>query len=181
MALSKDDSKYDLYGSATVVGGAPVAGLGFGGLTLSDFSGIHLAVYRAYDSRLGRWISQDPIGINGGINLYAYVGNGSINAIDPSGLVKMWIGGGKSDCDYYKKKCDEQSACGPKDSYYCKAIQCCRDFSDTLINRCVRRCLIVSDQSGVGPATAHVVCYTSCFKCDLWNTPKSCKGVSAIY
>src|SRR5207248_10560785 len=98
------------------------------------------------------------------------------------GLVKVWIGGGKSDCDYYQKKCEESSLpCGSGDPYYCKAVQCCRDFTDTLINRCVRRCLITLDQTGVGPATAHVVCYTSCVKFDLWNTPPSCKCVSAIY
>ncbi len=173
--------EYDPYGSATVVAGAPVAGLGFGGLTLSEFSGIHLAVYRAYDSRLGRWISQDPIGINGGINLYAYVGNGSINAIDPSGLMKMPIGGGKSNCDYYKKKCDDSGACGPKDQYACNAYECCRDFPDTLINRCVRRCLVMMDQvceKGVCRFGSHVVCYTSCLKFDLWNIPPSCNNVS---
>ncbi|MCC7124014.1 MAG: RHS repeat protein [Acidobacteria bacterium] len=173
--------EYDPYGSATVVAGAPVAGLGFGGLRLSDFSGIHLAVYRAYDSRLGRWISQDPIGINGGINLYAYVGNGSTNAIDSSGLVKIPVGGGKSDCDYYKKKCDDSGVCGPKDQYACNAYQRCRDFPDTLINRCVRRCLVMMDQvceKGVCRIGSHVVCYTSCLKFDVWNIPPSCTNVS---
>jgi len=173
--------EYDPFGSATVVTGASVAGLGFGGLRLSDFSGLHLALYRAYDSRLGRWISEDPIGIKGGINLYAYVGNESVNGIDPSGLVKMPIGGGKSDCDYYKKKCDDSGACGPKDEYACKAFQCCRDFSDTLVNRCVRRCLVMMDQvcdKGVCRFGSHVVCYSSCLKFDLRNMPPSCGNVS---
>lgn len=49
-------------------------------------SGLNLAVYRAYDPNLGRWISQDPIGLAGGINLYAYVGNNPISRIDRLGL-----------------------------------------------------------------------------------------------
>jgi len=32
------------------------------------------------------WLNQDPIGENGGINLYQFVGNNPISVIDPSGL-----------------------------------------------------------------------------------------------
>jgi hypothetical protein len=41
---------------------------------------------RPYDPDLGRWITRDPIGERGGINLYGYVGNNPINKIDPLGL-----------------------------------------------------------------------------------------------
>jgi len=41
---------------------------------------------RWYDPQARRFISEDPIGLNGGINLYAYVGNNPVNATDPSGL-----------------------------------------------------------------------------------------------
>lgn len=36
--------------------------------------------------RSTQWLSRDPIAENGGINLYAYVGNDPINAMDPLGL-----------------------------------------------------------------------------------------------
>ena len=48
-----------------------------------------LYYYRArwYDPQARRFISEDPIGLNGGINLYAYVGNNPINRRDPSGKI----------------------------------------------------------------------------------------------
>jgi uncharacterized protein RhaS with RHS repeats len=48
---------------------------------------------RYYDAGLGRFISEDPIGHNGGLNLYAYVGGNPINKVDPLGLVGDDING----------------------------------------------------------------------------------------
>ena len=44
--------------------------------------------HRWYDANTGRWISKDPIGFAAGdANLSRYVGNGPVNASDPSGLI----------------------------------------------------------------------------------------------
>jgi uncharacterized protein RhaS with RHS repeats len=41
---------------------------------------------RPYDPNLGRWIQRDPIGEQGGLNLYRYVANDPLNFYDPYGL-----------------------------------------------------------------------------------------------
>jgi len=44
--------------------------------------------YRAryYDPKIGRFISEDPIGFEGGVNFFAYVHNNPANRTDPMGL-----------------------------------------------------------------------------------------------
>jgi RHS repeat-associated protein len=62
------------------------ADFGFTGHYHHQPSGLHLVLYRVYDADLGRWISRDPIGEAGGINIYAYVGDNPVTWIDPLGL-----------------------------------------------------------------------------------------------
>ncbi|KPQ23336.1 RHS repeat-associated core domain-containing protein [Halomonas sp. HL-93] len=48
-------------------------------------SGLYYNRHRYYDPQQGRYISQDPIGLNGGTNLYSYVTNPT-GMVDPLGL-----------------------------------------------------------------------------------------------
>ena len=64
------------------------------------YTGSRIAVGGLYDMRarfysptIGRFLSTDPIGTSGGVNLYAYVGNDPLNFTDPSGLAAENIGG----------------------------------------------------------------------------------------
>ncbi|MDG1733859.1 MAG: RHS repeat-associated core domain-containing protein, partial [Thalassotalea sp.] len=47
--------------------------------------------YRDYDPQTGRYIQSDPIGLNGGMNTFAYVGGNPLMYIDPKGLAR-WTG-----------------------------------------------------------------------------------------
>jgi RHS repeat-associated protein len=80
---------YDPYGRSTTVLETTPTDFNFTGLYRHSKSNLDLAVYRAYDPDLGRWLSRDPIAETGGLNLYAYVKNSSLVAIDPSGLLDV--------------------------------------------------------------------------------------------
>ncbi|PVL83820.1 hypothetical protein C4797_19840 [Salmonella enterica subsp. enterica serovar Weslaco] len=63
------------------------------GQYFDDETGLHYNLFRYYAPECGRFVSQDPIGLNGGINLYAYAPN-PLSYIDPLGLCKKFAGKG---------------------------------------------------------------------------------------
>jgi RHS repeat-associated protein len=70
--------------------GAPGAGTWatyrYAGYRYDNETGLYYVHARYYNPNLGRFLQTDPAGLQGGTNLYAYVGNDPINLIDPTGL-----------------------------------------------------------------------------------------------
>jgi RHS repeat-associated protein len=76
----------DAFGHAQITTAGPDIRLRFPGQVDYGVGGIHYNYYRDYDSRTGRYLESDPIGLNGGLNPYAYAALNPLNNIDPSGL-----------------------------------------------------------------------------------------------
>ncbi len=51
-----------------------------------DRSGLYYYRARFYDPQTGRFISEDPIGLAGGVNAYTYVNGNPVSFVDPHGL-----------------------------------------------------------------------------------------------
>ena len=83
---------YDSFGSTLSISGpkAPLNLYRFSSKPQHESSGKYDFLRRWYDPSIQRWLNRDPIGIRGGINLFAYVGNNPINFIDPLGLWGTW-------------------------------------------------------------------------------------------
>jgi RHS repeat-associated protein len=55
-------------------------------------TGLHYNYFRYYDPTTGRYVTPDPIGLDGGINLWPYVANNPLRWIDPRGLWTIGVG-----------------------------------------------------------------------------------------
>jgi RHS repeat-associated protein len=80
-------AEYDVYGRIRRLPADKAENqiLRFQGHYDDDETGLYYNFFRYYDPEIGRYITQDPIGIGGGINLYEYTHN-PLNCIDPLGL-----------------------------------------------------------------------------------------------
>ncbi|HEJ9096580.1 TPA: HNH endonuclease [Serratia odorifera] len=90
--------QYDTFGKLTgqtVAGAAKRTGpvyhqpLRYAGQYQDNESGLHYNLFRYYEPEVGRFTTQDPIGLKGGLNLYQYAPN-PLMWIDPWG----WAFGG---------------------------------------------------------------------------------------
>ncbi len=81
---------YDPSGRRIKNGGDKDNLFGFAGYYWHGASKLYLAFCREYDPNLGRWISVDPFGEEGGTNLYRFNRNNQINLVDPFGM-DTWI------------------------------------------------------------------------------------------
>ena len=87
-------AQYNVFGRATIT--TPTAtldkptinsGLRFPGQIEDAETGLYYNWHRYYDPELGRYVTRDPIGLAGGVNLYTYVRNNPLRYTDRLGLL----------------------------------------------------------------------------------------------
>jgi len=74
------------FGSTTVSTNTVGNNFRFPGQYFDTESGLHYNYHRYYGPSIGRYLTPDPIGLDGGINIYQYASGNPINAIDLLGL-----------------------------------------------------------------------------------------------
>jgi len=85
--------EYDPYGNLVFSTGAETDNNPFRFSTkyFDQETNLYYYGYRYYSSQLGRWLTRDPMGEEGGLNLYNFADLNPINAIDPFGLIDDFI------------------------------------------------------------------------------------------
>jgi RHS repeat-associated protein len=99
--------EYGPFGEAIRVSGAGAENNPFRFSTkyCDDETGFYYYGYRLYNPSTGRWLNRDPIGEKGGLNLYGFMRNDSVNAVEQLGLyeydssidmfLEYWFGRGR--------------------------------------------------------------------------------------
>ena len=80
---------YEPFGKTAVSGAANASTFQYTGRE-NDGTGLYYYRARYYNPGIGRFISEDPSGFDGGINFYTYADDDPINGKDPSGEIKVW-------------------------------------------------------------------------------------------
>lgn len=85
--------RYDPWGAAELVSEQVPNPLRYAGRYRDAATGLDYNRHRWYDSHAARFISQDPMGLAGGINPYAYTDNAPFDHTDPYGLLRIprWV------------------------------------------------------------------------------------------
>ena len=83
------EANYDPYGKATITTEMITNNLRFPGQYFDAETGLHYNMFRDYNPVGGRYVQSDPIGLDGGLNTYSYVGGNPLRFIDRYGLSKM--------------------------------------------------------------------------------------------
>ena len=132
---------YHPFGKTRVTTDTITNNLRFPGQYYDEESGLHYNYYRHYDPSTGRYMSSDPIGLQGGMNTYLYANANPLRFIDPTGELSsavfiaglVIVAGGTAYWYYDFNECVEE----------CKQEEECGEKNQTLINlMCRRECFL---------------------------------------
>lgn len=84
--VSVSERAFDPFGRLTVYSETVAPDFGFAGMYNHARSGLTLTRFRGYNPVIGRFLSRDPIGESGGVNLNTYADNSPSLFTDPLGL-----------------------------------------------------------------------------------------------
>jgi len=136
-----DSYIYEAFGGLVASSGSTENTRKFTGEDCDATSSLLYLRARYYDPDVGRFISRDPIGYRGGINLYGYVGNNPVRWVDPDGkafidnLKKLWeclkgFFDWNEDCKKANEGCDDP--CMTIDEY----IDCFEKRNEDVLEAC---------------------------------------------
>jgi len=84
--------QYDPFGIPLAVLGSLNQPMQFSTKPYDAETGLSYYGFRFYSPHMGRWLTRDPLGELGGLNLYGFAENNPVNRIDPFGLSGSWTG-----------------------------------------------------------------------------------------
>ncbi|MHC1725921.1 MAG: RHS repeat-associated core domain-containing protein [Syntrophobacteraceae bacterium] len=83
---------YDGYGNIIAKTGSLDQPFKFSTKAYEERTGLSYYGFRFYSAGLGRWVTRDPLGEAGGVNLYGFVNNDPLNGLDSFGLYNYYKG-----------------------------------------------------------------------------------------
>jgi RHS repeat-associated protein len=84
--------RYDTFGKVVAKSGSLVQPFQFSTKRFDSDTGLNYYGYRFYNPSIERWMNRDPLGEEGGVNLYGFVNGDPVNYFDPWGLERWWTG-----------------------------------------------------------------------------------------
>ena len=117
---------------------------------LDTDSGLYNYGFRFYNPSLGRWLSRDPIGEEGGLNLYGFTGNDAVNKWDILGMACPPC----PDCDGIYAACKKAAI----DNYNKNIADAKADHTKTANEISAEEAAFVAKHCGKGGATVGLAC-----------------------
>ncbi len=133
--------QYDPYGATTITGEAPAASFAYTGRE-KDTDELYFYRSRYYNTSYKRFLSEDRIGLSGGVNLYGFVDGDPINSTDPLGECPwcVWAAGQYARC---------VAACALQSAAMTALTGGCLDAGD-ILGDCALDCLNPLNWGGKG-------------------------------